>query len=210
MQPPSPTPSSGRSSRRKRGRRKGQGGADSAHLLAEEEDERREPTPRGADPYSKEAPGRVSGTGMQLKRGNDPVPSERGQGGNKSPGFAAETQLRRGPGEASEEAADGGSDAAHYLNQEVFRRKASGFYLYDPTLWLPTLSFHVTPFMAWPWFLITSAVTAVTVFILYVHPEFRDEVSFSTDVHVLLGGALSFIVVFRTNASCKSRPRLRP
>mmetsp|Transcript_73336 Transcript_73336/g.220284 ORF Transcript_73336/g.220284 Transcript_73336/m.220284 type:complete len:425 (+) Transcript_73336:43-1317(+) len=87
-----------------------------------------------------------------------------------------------------------------WLNHEYYRDAATKFNHYDPTLWGPTLSLRMTAFMFYPWAIITTLVTVLTWF-LEAHKEFIGEFSLSTDAHIVMGGTLSFLVVFRTNAS---------
>eukprot|EP00966_Prymnesium_polylepis_P230274 5328261-Prymnesium_polylepis.1 len=86
-----------------------------------------------------------------------------------------------------------------WLNHEYYRDAATKFNHYDPTLWGPTLSLRMTAFMFYPWAIITTLVTVLTWF-LEAHKEFIGEFSLSTDAHIVMGGTLSFLVVFRTNA----------
>eukprot|EP00966_Prymnesium_polylepis_P245214 5672720-Prymnesium_polylepis.2 len=58
-----------------------------------------------------------------------------------------------------------------WLNHEHYREAAKKFDHYDPTLWLPTLHLRMTPFMFYPWGIITAMVTVLTYF-LEAHKEF--------------------------------------
>ena len=88
-----------------------------------------------------------------------------------------------------------------WLSQEHYRTAASAFYRYDPAQWLPTLNFVVTPFMLWPWALVTATVSLLVLYVELVQPELKAWFSMPLDAHVVMGGALSFLVVFRTNSS---------
>jgi len=74
------------------------------------------------------------------------------------------------------------------------------FSTYDPEAWLPTLNLRMTPFIFYPWITLTAFITFLTAFVEY-HREYLGEFSLSTDAHIIMGGALSFLVVFRTNSS---------
>jgi hypothetical protein len=87
-----------------------------------------------------------------------------------------------------------------FLSQEYFEEAASKFSDYDPSAWRPTLQARMTPFMYYPWVCITVWVSLLT-WIVEIHKEFMTEFSLSTDAHIVMGSALSFLIVFRTNAS---------
>ena len=87
-----------------------------------------------------------------------------------------------------------------WLNATHYKEACEKFDSYDPDLWLPTLTMRMTPFMFYPWFIITLLVTILTWFV-QSNQQFMHSFSVSSDAHVILGGALSFLVVFRTNSS---------
>ena len=90
---------------------------------------------------------------------------------------------------------------ARWLDVEHYTEAVDGFAEYDPEQWMPTLSFAVSEFMFWPWFLISGLCLGLTVYVEVIHPELKSWVDAPLDAHVLLGGALSFLVVMRTDAS---------
>ena len=87
-----------------------------------------------------------------------------------------------------------------FTNRELLEEAASHFSQYDPEAWIPTLTARMTPFIFYPWAAITIMITLITLFV-ETHREYISDFSFSTDAHVIMGGALSFLVVFRTNSS---------
>jgi len=95
----------------------------------------------------------------------------------------------------------GGPSASRWLSGAHYAEASQNFYKYDPQLWLPTLNFSVTPFMLYPWAIITIGVSLLTFYSEVINPEFKQHLSIPMDAHVVLGGALSFLVVFRTNSS---------
>eukprot|EP00966_Prymnesium_polylepis_P186607 4325633-Prymnesium_polylepis.3 len=87
-----------------------------------------------------------------------------------------------------------------YLNGPYYEEAMAMFSTYDPEAWLPTLNLRMTPFIFYPWITLTAFITFLTAFVEY-HREYLGEFSLSTDAHIIMGGALSFLVVFRTNSS---------
>ena len=87
-----------------------------------------------------------------------------------------------------------------FTNRELLEEAAGNFSQYDPEAWMPTLSARMTPFIFYPWSIITVTITLLTIYV-ETHRELLPDFSFSTDAHVIMGGALSFLVVFRTNSS---------
>ena len=89
---------------------------------------------------------------------------------------------------------------SHWLNVAHYEEAVSGFALYDPEEWLPTLSFDVSSsFMRTPFVSLLLITVGLTVWAeMGGH---MDYVSMPLDAHVMLGGALSFLVVMRTDAS---------
>jgi len=91
---------------------------------------------------------------------------------------------------------------AKYLSDEYYEEAISNFNDYEPELWLPTLSVTMSMFMAMPWLLITLLTLALTWYVeTFASPAVRSIFSIPTDAHVVLGSALSFLIVFRTNSS---------
>ena len=92
---------------------------------------------------------------------------------------------------------------AHWLNVKFYKEAVSGFALYDPEEWLPTLRFDISgSFMAMPFLFISIVSIGLTVY-LELFPEHQKAFEMPLDAHVMLGGALSFLVVMRTDASMK-------
>merc|ERR1719424_215420 len=93
------------------------------------------------------------------------------------------------------------TSADKWLSTTFYQHSSASFFRYDPQAWGPTLNFSVTPFMMVPWAIITVVTLLLTVYVELVQPEFKAWMSMPMDAHVVMGGALSFLVVFRTNAS---------
>lgn len=91
---------------------------------------------------------------------------------------------------------------ARWLDVEYYTEASDGFASYDPEQWLPTLSFFLSDFMFWPWAIISGICLALTCYVEIIDPEKMPWVDAPIDAHVILGGALSFLVVMRTDASC--------
>ena len=51
-----------------------------------------------------------------------------------------------------------------WLNLESMEEAAAGFFSYDPEQWMPTLQVRFTPFIFYPWLLITGVGFVVTWF----------------------------------------------
>jgi putative membrane protein len=88
-----------------------------------------------------------------------------------------------------------------WLDTEFYNAAGEGFNKYDPTDWLATLKFEMTSFMFPPWAIITGGCLLGTAYIELIAPEHRDWVSAPLDAHTIMGAALSFLVVMRTDAS---------
>jgi hypothetical protein len=78
--------------------------------------------------------------------------------------------------------------SGRFLSEEHYRAAADNFSQYQPELWLPTLKVTLTPFMLYPLVVITAIVGFITYSIEH-HLEFLRAVSFSTDAHMVMGGA---------------------
>ena len=91
--------------------------------------------------------------------------------------------------------------ASGWLNAEVYQESLEGFDLYDPEEWLPTLSLSLSDFMFWPWILISMFCLGCTIFVELIAPEHKEWFDAPLDAHVIMGGALSFLIVMRTDAS---------
>lgn len=93
------------------------------------------------------------------------------------------------------------TSADKWLSTTFYQHSSASFFRYDPQAWGPTLNFSVTPFMMVPWAIITVVTLLLTTYVELVQPELKAWMSMPMDAHVVMGGALSFLVVFRTNAS---------
>jgi len=93
------------------------------------------------------------------------------------------------------------ASSQRFLAASHYQTVADGFYRYDPELWLPTLRFSMTPFMLPPWALISATSFAMTFYVEVISPSMRETFSLDPTGAVVLGSALSFLVVFRTNAA---------
>ena len=93
-------------------------------------------------------------------------------------------------------------DSAMWLNQRFYEEAKSGFTFYEPEEWLPTLSMKISQFMFWPWATLSGLTLAATVYFqLFADEEHKSWVNMPLDAHVVMGGALSFLIVMRTDAS---------
>ena len=90
---------------------------------------------------------------------------------------------------------------APWLDTAYYKEALDGFNIYDPTLWLPTFRFSVKGMMFWPWLLISVLTFLQALYLLEVNPDSAAAIIFPLDAHVILGGALAFLVVMRTDAS---------
>ena len=88
-----------------------------------------------------------------------------------------------------------------WLDTAYYKEALDGFNIYDPTLWLPTFRFSVKGMMFWPWLLISVLTFLQALYLLEVNPDSAAAIIFPLDAHVILGGALAFLVVMRTDAS---------
>ena len=88
-----------------------------------------------------------------------------------------------------------------WLDTTYYQEALDGFNIYDPTLWLPTIRFSVKGMMFWPWFLISLSTFLLAYDLLSLHPEHVDLIMMPLTAHGVLGGALSFLVVMRTDTS---------
>ena len=90
-----------------------------------------------------------------------------------------------------------------FLNDDFYHEAAEGFNEYDPESWMETLDITGSEFMM-PVLMATVGLTFVfTVYALYIADDPKAKALFDIDIdaHVVLGGALSFLIVFRTDAS---------
>ena len=86
-----------------------------------------------------------------------------------------------------------------FLNQAYYKDAAKRFYRYDGTLWRATLVPELTGFVLWPWGLITAWCLLLTAGIEFF--QLTSVGNMPATVHTVLGGALSFLLVFRTNTA---------
>ena len=87
-----------------------------------------------------------------------------------------------------------------FLNSDHYKDALEGFFEYDPEKWLPTIRIDVTEFVRRPWQIVTGLSVLCTL-LVQIFPFLAPLFSLGPDLHVILGGALSFIIVFRTNSS---------
>lgn len=92
------------------------------------------------------------------------------------------------------------STELRWISTAFYQDAVEGFSLYDPEEWLPTLSFSLSAFMFWPWFFVSATCLGLTIWV-EMYPEYMYVVDAPLDAHIILGGALSFLVVMRTDAS---------
>jgi hypothetical protein len=90
---------------------------------------------------------------------------------------------------------------SRWLDVEYYTQASDGFASYDPEHWLPTLSFSLSDFMFMPWCIISGVCLLMTIYVEVIDPDRISWVDAPIDAHVILGGALSFLVVMRTDAS---------
>ena len=87
-----------------------------------------------------------------------------------------------------------------WLSSAHFEEAKEIFNKYEPEEWLPTLSVSLSEFMRGPLLIITG-VTAACTLLTAKFPAVAPLFSISSDAHMVLGGALAFLIVFRTNSS---------
>jgi len=93
-----------------------------------------------------------------------------------------------------------GSIQGRFLSPAYYDEKKAGFRKYDPSLWRDTLSLRVSPFMTVPCVALVIFTFALTV-VSKLIPAIMAVCSLGPQVHTFLGGALAFIMVFRTNTA---------
>jgi len=88
-----------------------------------------------------------------------------------------------------------------FLCEAFYREKVGGFRpKYDPELWRSTMSINMSPFMTIPlgglvgWTLVLFVVGKIV-------PAVSPLLALGPQVHTVLGGALAFVLVFRTNTA---------
>ena len=86
-----------------------------------------------------------------------------------------------------------------WLSSQFYSEALRAFNFYDPSLWLPTIYINFKGIMFWPWIILTVSVTVMAYYFIEISPEHK--VTMPMDAHVVMGGALSFLVVMRTDAS---------
>ena len=74
-----------------------------------------------------------------------------------------------------------------WLNIDVFEEKAEGFATYDPESWWETLAPKMTPFIFYPWALITGMITVLTVIVEMDKEHLMADFAFSMDAHMVMG-----------------------
>ena len=88
-----------------------------------------------------------------------------------------------------------------WLDTDHYEDAQDRFNSYKTDEWMSTLLFRLTPFILGPWLLLTFYVLVLVMWVQWVQPSLRPLFGQPIDAHVVLGSALSFLVVFRTNAS---------
>ena len=89
---------------------------------------------------------------------------------------------------------------ARWLNLETYKAKDDIFNKYDPMAWLPTIKFQVSEFMLPPWLFTSLTCFALTVWV-ELYPQYKELFNAPLDAHTIMGAALSFLVVMRTDTS---------
>eukprot|EP00900_Chrysochromulina_parva_P010906 jgi/Chrpa1/19817/Chrysochromulina_OHIO_Genome00024398-RA len=92
-----------------------------------------------------------------------------------------------------------------WLSTEYYQEALSEFNVYEPLFWLSTISYRVGDFMFWPWMISTIASTLGCCYVAYF-PQHTEYFDMPLDAHVVMGSALSFLVVMRTDASMNRCP----
>jgi len=93
-------------------------------------------------------------------------------------------------------------EMTRYLSGGYYEEALANFNIYDPTQWLPTIQYQVFGIMLWPWLLCTFWCLFWTIFYkLYATESQLAWFEMPVDAHVVMGGALGFLVVMRTDAS---------
>ena len=89
----------------------------------------------------------------------------------------------------------------YWVSKDFYEDKAASYNQYDPESWWETINYRMTPFMLIPWLLLTIECTGIAV-VATIFPHIQEYlVAMPIDAHVVMGGALSFLLVFRTNAA---------
>lgn len=91
--------------------------------------------------------------------------------------------------------------ADRWLNLRYYNARADSFASYDPESWGQTISIRLPRFVLLPWLSVSLWCLSLTYYIEVINPAAMVRFSFDMDAHVVLGSALSFLVVFRTNSS---------
>lgn len=90
--------------------------------------------------------------------------------------------------------------SGRFLSEAFYRERIACFRKYDPSLWRDTLRIHMSDFMRVP-FMLLLAWTTFLAFLGRAVPALDPLLSVGPQVHTVLGAALSFIMVFRTNTA---------
>ena len=90
-----------------------------------------------------------------------------------------------------------------WLSTEYYNDALAHFNLYDPTCWLPTLKLSLTGMKGAPLFLLTLCSALLTLYFEggFASEEQRRWAEVPLDGHVIMGGAVSFLIVMRSDAS---------
>jgi len=90
---------------------------------------------------------------------------------------------------------------ATWLSQSFYAEARANFNSYDPGVWIGNTNVNVMGLMFWPWFGVTIWCFLLTIYFEVISPSHKEWVAMPMDAHVLMGGALGFLVVMRTDAS---------
>jgi len=94
-----------------------------------------------------------------------------------------------------------GVQPARFLSEAHYRQELAKYRRYDPSNWWDTLHLHASSFLLKPWLMLISFTIFLTKLCKDWNPELLPMVSLNPMVHTVMGSALSFIIVFRTNAA---------
>ena len=89
-----------------------------------------------------------------------------------------------------------------FLSDSHYRSALRNFHKYDAGLWASTIRLQVNPFMLFPFTALVGFCLLLTAFQKFVAPPDMQYVfNLAPMVHTVLGAALSFVIVFRTNTA---------
>ena len=88
-----------------------------------------------------------------------------------------------------------------WLDHTYYQDAVRGFHKYSPDQWQGTVHLRMTPFIYFPWMVLNVYIFVLTFWVELVQPSLKPCFEMPIDAHVVMGGALSFLIVFRTQAS---------